>query len=215
MTQAQGALSARRADGSPRDQIPQAPQIIDPIDIEPSIEHRDTHSLLPKASHRLRKNARAAPGDILEQPARAAGQTQQVESAILGWPDRRVRAVAQFRSRAGKKACGQAGRVGSNRDRLRVAAKRPSEDPLESISQISFPLKPYFRSRRAEGRRKPAGACENRTRPAKQAHRSPGIQQKLMRKVRGMLGAERLSQAGLHLSGKGRLCENADAASSV
>src|SRR5260370_37461470 len=48
-------------------------------------------------------------------------------------------------------------------------------------------------------------------RPAKQAHRSPGIQQKLVRKVCGILGSEGLSQAGLHLAGKGRLCEDADA----
>src|SRR6266852_4921585 len=122
-------------------------QIIDPIDIEPWIEHRDTQSLPFKATHRLRKNARAAPSDVLEQPARAASQTQQVESAVLRWPDRRVRAVAQFPSRAGKKTGRQAGRVRSNRDCLRVAAKRPPENPLESISQISLSLKPYYRSR--------------------------------------------------------------------
>jgi hypothetical protein len=52
-------------------------------------------------------------------------------------------------------------------------------------------------------------------RPAKQPNRSPGIQQKLVRKVRGILGSEGLSQAGLHFSGNGRLCEYANAAPSV
>src|SRR5713101_7677532 len=124
-------------------------QIILPNNSEPCIEHHDKQSIHFKATHRLRKNARAAPSDVLEQPARAASQTQQVESAVLRWPDRRIRAVAQFPSRAGKKAGRQAGRVGSDRDCLRVAAKRPPENPLESISQISLSLKPYFRSRRA------------------------------------------------------------------